>query len=65
MQETYENIPGQSKITFLLQAIRNTAAAEEVCLNLWVLQFFKGTWRRRRREDIHGGHVGVNEQVWH
>uniref|UniRef100_A0A8C0BAB0 Importin 5 n=1 Tax=Buteo japonicus TaxID=224669 RepID=A0A8C0BAB0_9AVES len=27
--ETYENIPGQSKITFLLQAIRNTAAAEE------------------------------------
>uniref|UniRef100_A0A8C6Z9W0 Importin 5 n=1 Tax=Nothoprocta perdicaria TaxID=30464 RepID=A0A8C6Z9W0_NOTPE len=29
MQETYENIPGQSKITFLLQAIRNTAAAEE------------------------------------
>lgn len=33
MQETYENIPGQSKITFLLQAIRNTASAEEVCLN--------------------------------
>ncbi|KAK4832074.1 hypothetical protein QYF61_020630 [Mycteria americana] len=28
-EETYENIPGQSKITFLLQAIRNTAAAEE------------------------------------
>uniref|UniRef100_A0A8C9J4R2 Importin-5 n=1 Tax=Panthera tigris altaica TaxID=74533 RepID=A0A8C9J4R2_PANTA len=27
--ETYENIPGQSKITFLLQAIRNTTAAEE------------------------------------
>jgi hypothetical protein len=30
MQETYENIPGRSKITFLLQAIRNTTAAEEV-----------------------------------
>uniref|UniRef100_A0A8C0FWW4 Importin 5 n=1 Tax=Bubo bubo TaxID=30461 RepID=A0A8C0FWW4_BUBBB len=29
VSETYENIPGQSKITFLLQAIRNTAAAEE------------------------------------
>ncbi|NWR59070.1 IPO5 protein, partial [Bucorvus abyssinicus] len=28
-EETYENIPGQSKITFLLQAIRNTASAEE------------------------------------
>ncbi|KAJ8787277.1 hypothetical protein J1605_005863 [Eschrichtius robustus] len=28
-RETYENIPGQSKITFLLQAIRNTTAAEE------------------------------------
>uniref|UniRef100_A0A8C2M1H7 Importin N-terminal domain-containing protein n=1 Tax=Cricetulus griseus TaxID=10029 RepID=A0A8C2M1H7_CRIGR len=28
-EETYENIPGQSKITFLLQAIRNTAAVEE------------------------------------
>ncbi|EMP29748.1 Importin-5 [Chelonia mydas] len=27
--ETYETIPGQSKITFLLQAIRNAAAAEE------------------------------------
>ncbi|GAB1299187.1 Importin-5 [Apodemus speciosus] len=27
--ETYENIPGRSKITFLLQAIRNTTAAEE------------------------------------
>lgn len=32
VQETYENIPGQSKITFLLQAIRNTTAAEEVTL---------------------------------
>ncbi|XP_053561454.1 importin-5 [Bombina bombina] len=29
-EETYENIPGPSKITFLLQAIRNAAAAEEV-----------------------------------
>nr|BAE36521.1 unnamed protein product [Mus musculus] len=28
-EETYENIPGRSKITFLLQAIRNTTAAEE------------------------------------
>ncbi|XP_062957947.1 importin-5 [Cynocephalus volans] len=28
-EETYENIPGQTKITFLLQAIRNTTAAEE------------------------------------
>ncbi|XP_063474570.1 uncharacterized protein [Symphalangus syndactylus] len=28
-EETYENIPGQSKITFLLEAIRNTTAAEE------------------------------------
>ncbi|KAM9198032.1 LOW QUALITY PROTEIN: importin-5-like [Dugong dugon] len=28
-EETYENIPGQSKITLLLQAIRNTTAAEE------------------------------------
>uniref|UniRef100_A0A670KJB3 Importin-5 n=1 Tax=Podarcis muralis TaxID=64176 RepID=A0A670KJB3_PODMU len=27
--ETYENIPGQSKITFLLQAVRNTTVAEE------------------------------------
>lgn len=60
MQETYENIPGQSKITFLLQAIRNTAAAEEVNLNsLWILQFFKETWRRTR-EDISNGHFGIN-----
>uniref|UniRef100_A0A8D0GFV0 Importin 5 n=1 Tax=Sphenodon punctatus TaxID=8508 RepID=A0A8D0GFV0_SPHPU len=29
-EETYENIPGQSKVTFLLQAVRNAAAAEEV-----------------------------------
>ncbi|XP_049976984.1 importin-5-like isoform X2 [Alexandromys fortis] len=28
-EETYENIPGQTKIMFLLQAIRNTTAAEE------------------------------------
>ena len=28
-EETYENVPGPSKITFLLQAIRNTTAAEE------------------------------------
>lgn len=28
-EETYETIPGPSKITFLLQAIRNAAAAEE------------------------------------
>ncbi|KAJ1115929.1 hypothetical protein NDU88_004149 [Pleurodeles waltl] len=28
-EETYETIPGPSKITFLLQAIRNVAAAEE------------------------------------
>uniref|UniRef100_A0A670KFI1 Importin 5 n=1 Tax=Podarcis muralis TaxID=64176 RepID=A0A670KFI1_PODMU len=28
-EETYENIPGQSKITFLLQAVRNTTVAEE------------------------------------
>nr|XP_033804302.1 importin-5 [Geotrypetes seraphini] len=28
-EETYENIPGPSKITFLLQSIRNAAAAEE------------------------------------
>lgn len=34
MQEAYESIPGQTKITFLLQAMRNTAAAEEVRLNL-------------------------------
>lgn len=60
MQETYENIPGQSKITFLLQAIRNTAAAEEVNLNsLWILQFFKEMWRRMR-EDISDGHFGIN-----
>lgn len=61
MQETYENIPGQSKITFLLQAIRNTAAAEEVCFNLRVLQFSKGTWRRR--EDINYSHLGINEVI--
>uniref|UniRef100_H3B692 Importin-5 n=1 Tax=Latimeria chalumnae TaxID=7897 RepID=H3B692_LATCH len=29
-EETYESIPGHSKITFLLQAIRNAAVAEEV-----------------------------------
>ncbi|XP_060681846.1 importin-5 [Hemiscyllium ocellatum] len=29
-EEAYENIPGQSKVTFLLQALRNSAAAEEV-----------------------------------
>lgn len=64
MQETYENIPGQSKITFLLQAIRNTAAAEEVSLNnLRILQIFKGTWRRG--EEISAGHFGINEQVRH
>ncbi|TKC53354.1 hypothetical protein EI555_005669 [Monodon monoceros] len=34
-EETYENIPGQSKITFLLQAIRNTTAAEEDGNNQW------------------------------
>ncbi|KAJ7415326.1 Importin-5 [Willisornis vidua] len=28
-EETYENIPGPSKITYLLQAIRNTATPEE------------------------------------
>lgn len=53
MQETYENIPGQSKITFLLQAIRNTAAAEEVCLNLLssaVLQ------RNLEEEEAEGRH---------
>uniref|UniRef100_A0AAY4B4Z7 IPO5 n=1 Tax=Denticeps clupeoides TaxID=299321 RepID=A0AAY4B4Z7_9TELE len=30
LQETYENIPGQTKITFLLQAVHDAAAAEEV-----------------------------------
>uniref|UniRef100_A0AAY4B4J1 TOG domain-containing protein n=1 Tax=Denticeps clupeoides TaxID=299321 RepID=A0AAY4B4J1_9TELE len=29
-EETYENIPGQTKITFLLQAVHDAAAAEEV-----------------------------------
>uniref|UniRef100_A0A7N6BL69 TOG domain-containing protein n=1 Tax=Anabas testudineus TaxID=64144 RepID=A0A7N6BL69_ANATE len=29
-EETYDTIPGQNKITFLLQAIRDAAAAEEV-----------------------------------
>ncbi|XP_052402072.1 importin-5 [Carassius gibelio] len=29
-EETYETIPGQTKITFLLQAIRDASAAEEV-----------------------------------
>uniref|UniRef100_A0A146XSC9 Importin-5 n=1 Tax=Fundulus heteroclitus TaxID=8078 RepID=A0A146XSC9_FUNHE len=29
-EETYDNIPGQNKITFLLQAIRDASAAEEV-----------------------------------
>uniref|UniRef100_A0A3P8XB24 TOG domain-containing protein n=1 Tax=Esox lucius TaxID=8010 RepID=A0A3P8XB24_ESOLU len=29
-QEAYDNIPGQTKITFLLQAIRDVACAEEV-----------------------------------
>lgn len=31
LQETYDTIPGQNKITFLLQAIRDASAAEEVC----------------------------------
>lgn len=30
-QETYDTIVGQTKITFLLQAIRDASAAEEVC----------------------------------
>ena len=30
LQETYDTIPGQNKITFLLQAIRDASAAEEV-----------------------------------
>uniref|UniRef100_A0AAX7UYL1 TOG domain-containing protein n=1 Tax=Astatotilapia calliptera TaxID=8154 RepID=A0AAX7UYL1_ASTCA len=29
-EETYDNIPGQNKITFLLQAVRDASAAEEV-----------------------------------
>ncbi|KAG5852294.1 hypothetical protein ANANG_G00060860 [Anguilla anguilla] len=29
-EETYDNIPGQTKITFLLQAIRDVSVAEEV-----------------------------------
>uniref|UniRef100_A0A8D3DFH2 Importin subunit beta-1/Transportin-1-like TPR repeats domain-containing protein n=1 Tax=Scophthalmus maximus TaxID=52904 RepID=A0A8D3DFH2_SCOMX len=29
-EETYDTIPGQSKITFLLQAVRDASAAEEV-----------------------------------
>eukprot|EP00062_Callorhinchus_milii_P020343 gi/632975888/ref/XP_007904480.1/ PREDICTED: importin-5 [Callorhinchus milii] len=29
-EEAYENITGQAKVTFLLQALRNTAAGEEV-----------------------------------
>lgn len=31
LQETYDTIPGQNKVTFLLQAIRDASAAEEVC----------------------------------
>uniref|UniRef100_A0A7N8XCL0 Importin-5 n=1 Tax=Mastacembelus armatus TaxID=205130 RepID=A0A7N8XCL0_9TELE len=30
LQETYDTIPGQNKITFLLQAVRDASAAEEV-----------------------------------
>uniref|UniRef100_A0A8C7Y6C8 Karyopherin (importin) beta 3 n=1 Tax=Oryzias sinensis TaxID=183150 RepID=A0A8C7Y6C8_9TELE len=30
LQETYDNIPGQNKISFLLHAIRDASAAEEV-----------------------------------
>lgn len=30
-QEAYDTIVGQTKITFLLQAIRDVSAAEEVC----------------------------------
>lgn len=52
MQETYENIPGQSKITFLLQAIRNTAAAEEVCLNL----LSSAVLQRNLEEEAEGRH---------
>lgn len=33
-QETYDNIPGQNKITFLLQAVRDASAAEEVCTRI-------------------------------
>ncbi|KAF3706248.1 Importin-5 [Channa argus] len=29
-EETYDNIPGQNKITFLLQAVRDASSAEEV-----------------------------------
>ncbi|XP_035770892.1 importin-5 [Neolamprologus brichardi] len=33
-EETYDNIPGQNKITFLLQAVRDASAAEEVCTRI-------------------------------
>lgn len=63
MQETYETIPGPSKITYLLQAIRNNATPEEVWLNnLGFVQIFRGTWRRE--EEISADHFGIDEQVW-
>lgn len=36
LQETYDTIPGQNKITFLLQAIRDASAAEEVCTHTYL-----------------------------
>lgn len=38
LQETYDNIPGPNKITFLLQAIRDASAAEEVCTLTYLWQ---------------------------
>lgn len=62
MQDTYETIPGPSKITYLLQAIRNNATPEEVWLsNLGFVQIWKRTWRRG--EEINADHSGINEQV--
>ena len=52
LQETYDTIPGQNKITFLLQAIRDATAAEEVCtlnpdmsVSWHMLRSFSPSWR--------------------
>ena len=33
-QETYDGIPGQNKVTFLLQAVRDATGTEEVSLDI-------------------------------
>lgn len=50
LQETYDNIPGPTKITFLLQAIRDASAAEEVCTLTYLWQdMLSSFWSSQRK----------------